>query len=110
MHWETSAAADLEQALSTGHRFVDHVQILENFVVLHYGIDARRDANSAKFIIENDVAFQSSRGAICDLQAGGPSIEDAITSQSWIALGRNQHSGLSVAKNLIFFQDTWNRN
>lgn len=61
---------------------------------------------TAKSIVEYLVVFERGGSVVGDLDAGREPVEDAVAAQHRVALRRDQHSSLRVAKYIVLFQYT----
>lgn len=105
VHWKWCVGRDFVQALTAAHRLLDLIVIVENFIrTANYWLNAAREAQTAKFIVENLIILESGRCIVRDFHSGCQSVENSIPSQYGMRLRWDKNAGLSIAENVVFLQ------
>ena len=69
-------------------------------------IDAGRQAESAKSIVEDLVGLERRRGAVGDLDSSCLSVKHTVEPQCRVALVADQHASLSIAEYVVVLDHT----
>lgn len=89
VHREGRVAGNLVQTLTARDRLLHLVLVVEDLVAAHYRLNAARQAQTSKLIVEDLIKFERCRGIVRDLYASRQSIEDPIPTQYRVALRRD---------------------
>lgn len=106
VHGVTGVAGDLVEALSSAHCFLNGILVILNFIVFHGDVDSRGQKQASKAIVEDLVALQSGCGVVSDFNTCSKAIKDAVLAEYWVAVGADQHTGLSVPEDVVLFQQS----
>lgn len=105
MHRKRRITGYLVQTLSVRHCLFHRVLVVEYLVAAHDRLHPASQTQPTEAIVEDLVEFEGGGSVVGYLHTGRQPIEDPVTAQYRMTLGRYQDSSLSVPEDVVLFQD-----
>lgn len=106
VHGVAGVAGDLVEALPSAHCFLNGILVIQNLIIFHGDVDPRGQKQASEAIVEDLVALQCGCGVVSDFNTCSEAVKNAVLAEYRVAVGADQHSGLRVSENVVFFQQT----
>lgn len=105
--WQRGAGNEIrKQILTAWNQAGQSGNVQKAAVTFHGDVNPRGQKQASEAIVEDLVAFQCGCGVVSDFDTCSEAVKNAVLAEYRVAVGADQHSGLRVSEDVVFFQQT----